>query len=1106
VPQRVPLARVFLPPLAVFVFACALVAQDKKPTAIKLPDGTIVLYTANPNDAAPKIDGVLLSAKEYQQLLDATEQLKKLREAKPLAPSVCRIRGRVDTSTGKPYAKLSVDYSYRATAAQTSVLLGGQRAAPVAATGPDGRIPLLELTPEGLTAIVERPGDGTLTLEYETAIVPRGTKGEVGFELGLPRAAITSLTFEAPGPAVKNLTLGTRTSEPGTVRPNEPKRTTEDAARYAPKAGTSGVALGPIDWLEIAWESPAAPGSGEAAPSADAEIAVRVDETQVETTARLRLRGPAQEWSLQLPKDATVTVARANVAENTTTATVSRPADATAPWKVRIPDAGEWIVTAVSRTARPDSKDLRYAGPYSVPPAFAAGLARQTGTVRIHAPVSIRLSNYQHAADVRRVDPGPVAVDAPVAVFRYATAGRTAPTLSFEARPARGFTAIQPHHKLDLTPEGWRLRTELRIAPVRSTIEQVAFELPAGWRDPVVRPDERVDEVQVGMEANGRRAWTVHLATGMAEPFTLTLETLFALPETANEAAFALPRFLGATERETQVTVSVPEGLVVRGVARDAATATPLAPVAPAKPAAATQVTAAFESPVSTLELAWQPYRAELSATVRADIVLGERQMNVTQTVQLKSVDPIGRPVRVKGSAAALAFQTAPALELVGPGQWTWAVTPDAKEATLTASFSLPLPPRGEARSAIADVPLLWPDATAVVATVRVWGAPAPGARRPTAVQGPWEERAPEPVPDRDSLPWLTLAAVGSTKGLPLALELAEANDAGSCVVERAVHQFWSAPDGGIPARSRYLLKRWSPTGVDVEMSAAAAPSFFVNRERVDPAAMTAGTADGDRVYRIPLPEPRLHRTGLVLEIHYTASASARGGFEPIPPRLKSTAFLAPPRLQLAVPAGTIALAFGSGFAPDSRWGWRGGFPAPVAGYSGDELERWFLGGAVPAERDPWEVPSDDAVTGRLHGPPPRVLRLPRGAFVVGCSLAALVLGFGVSRLRPRLVGPAVAVLGALAVVAGAALPQPAPHVFAAALPGLAALAVALGFTATVRAIARRRVDYLPTFRRDATLPPAPAADSNARPSRNGSLVAGSDRTVPPLQPSSATG
>ncbi|MBL8866535.1 MAG: hypothetical protein JNK93_13325, partial [Planctomycetia bacterium] len=120
-PQRVPLARVFLPPLAVFLFACALVAQEKKPSAIKLPDGTIVLYTANPNEAAPKIDGVLLSAKEYQQLLDATEQLKKLREAKPAAPSVCKIRGRVESGGGKPVVKLTVEYAYRTTAARTLV-------------------------------------------------------------------------------------------------------------------------------------------------------------------------------------------------------------------------------------------------------------------------------------------------------------------------------------------------------------------------------------------------------------------------------------------------------------------------------------------------------------------------------------------------------------------------------------------------------------------------------------------------------------------------------------------------------------------------------------------------------------------------------------------------------------------------------------------------------------------------------------------------------------------------------------------------------------------------------------------------------------------------
>jgi hypothetical protein len=1106
VPRRQPFLRAFLPPFAVLLFACALVAQEKKPAAIKLPDGTIVLYTANPNEAAPKIDGVLLSAKEYQQLLDASEQLKKLREAKPTPPSVCRIRGRVDSSTGKPVVKLTVVYTYRTTTARTLVLLGGQRAAPVAATGPDGKVPLLELTADGLAALVEQPGEGTVTVEFEAVAAARSAKNELGVELGLPRAAITSLTFEAPGPAVKKLTVGTRTPESGAARPAEPKRVTDDATRYAPKADGAGVPLGPIDWLEIAWETPAAVAAGDAAPTADAEIVVRVDDSQVETTARLRLRGPARDWLLHLPGDATVTAVRPGTADGGPTPTTTRPSDPKQPlWSVRTPEAGEWLVTAVSRVARPDAKDAKHAGPYAVPVAFVAGLPRQTGSVRVHAPATIRVSNYQHTAEVRRLDTVP-GTDAPVAAFRYAAAGPKPPTFSFEARPARGFTAVQPHHKLDLTHEGWRLRTELRVTPVRTTVEQVVFELPAAWREPVARPDDRVDEVQAGPEANGKRTWTIRLASGTSEPIVLTIETLFAVPETSNEAALALPRFPGVTERETQVSVAVPDGLAVKGNAREATATTALAPLGTAKPAADTRLAGTFETPPTALELAWQPYRAELAATVRADVTLGERQMTVSQTVHLKANDPIGRAVRFRGPVAPLALQSVPALDANGFGLWNWTPTADAKEATLTLSFSVPLPPRGEAKPGVADVPLFWPDATAVAATVRVWGAPGPGARRPANVQGPWDERPPEPVADRDSLPWLTLATIGAAKPIPLAFELAEPAETGGTVVERAAFQYWVAPDGATQGRARFLLKRWSPAGLELELAGTALPTVFLNRERVDPAPAAAG-AEGERAYRVALPESKPSRTTLVLEVHFPVTVAGRGELSLVPPRIRSAVMLAPARLQVALPPSSVPIAFGPSFEADRRWGWRGGFPAPVAGLAADELDRWFLGGAVPADADPWEVPIDDAVTGRLYSHAPvRVVRLPRGPFVIACSLIALVVGFGVSRLRPRLVGPALALAGVAAVAAGALWPQSAAQALAAALPVLCALAIALGFAAMVRGIARRRIEHLSTFRRE-TVPPAPTANgSNPRPSRNGASIAGSDRAAPPLQPSAASG
>jgi hypothetical protein len=363
--------------MALFVLGALLLvsrneAQEpsKAPTAIKLPDGTVVLYTQNPNEVAPKIDGVVLSAKQYQQLLEQAEQLKKSRETnKLISPSVCRIRGNVDTRSGKPIAKLSIEYAFRTRTPRTSVLLGGQRAAPTSATASDGKLPLLEWSTDGLSVIVETPGDHKMTLELEAAVIPRSGQNELGFEIGLPRSAITSLLFDAPSPEVRKFTIGTRTPDGANPRPSELARVTEDAARFAVKPDATGVALGPIEWLEVAWVAPTMTTSKpvEATLAAEADVAVQVDDTQIETNIKLKLRGPAREWQTNLPRNATLTATRASTERPDfgfpIMPTITRPTDA-APtlWKIQTPDASEWLITAIVRQPRPDAKDPKFSG------------------------------------------------------------------------------------------------------------------------------------------------------------------------------------------------------------------------------------------------------------------------------------------------------------------------------------------------------------------------------------------------------------------------------------------------------------------------------------------------------------------------------------------------------------------------------------------------------------------------------------------------------------------------------------------------------------------------------------------------------------------------
>ncbi|QEL13768.1 hypothetical protein [Limnoglobus roseus] len=1100
-------------------------AQDsvKKPAAVKLPDGTIVFYTANPNEVAPKVDGVVLSAKEYQKLADQAEQLKKLRDAvKPVSPSVCAIRGRIETHGGKSVARLTLDYSFRTPSPRAVVLLGGQRAAPVSAVGPDGKIPLLELTADGLAVVVEQAGDQKVTLELEAAVAPRGGKNEVGFEVGLPKAAITTLTFDPPGGNVKKLTVGTRTPEPATPRPPELKRTTDDAGRYAAKADGKGVPLGPIDLLEVAWDAPASPATSVAdtALSSDADVSVRVDDAQLETTTKLRLKGPAREWHVVLPREATVTVARPTApnleAISAPPATVTRPTDAKQPWKILTPDAGEWVVTATVPQSRPDATNAKHAGPYPVALAFVPGVPKQTGTVRIFAPTTILLKNFRHSAEIRRQD-APLGPDLPVAVFKFATADKKPLTLDFEARPTRGYTTVQPHHKLDLTRTGWRLRTEIRVRPVHSVIEQLTFDLPAGWHDPrVPPPDDRVDEVQAGAEVNGKRPVTILLANGQSEPFTLTVETLFGVPETATETTLLLPQFTHVLEREPQLTVTVPDGLTVRGSVREAAReAAPNPPPVELQPGgtpkpgtAVTQLAGTFEAPLARLDLAWQSYRAELTASVRADVTVGERQLTVVESIQFKASDPLGRAIRLRGPLNALAFQASPAVEPLSGGLWTLTPPADAKELAFTVSYAVPLPPRGAVdKPPSVEVPLIWPDATKIAAAVRVWGAGT--GRRPANVQGAWEERPPEPSADRDALPWLTLAATGSMKPIPLTFDLLDTPDTSTVVVERAALQSWASPDGTVEGRARFLLKRWSPQGVEIEITSAGPPKVFVNKDKADNLTALPGGEEFVRTYHVPLPEARPTRPALVIEVQYTLPPQPRGEITLHPPQIRGAVLQSPAWWSAAVPGNTVPLVVGGPLLVEQRWGWRSGLPAPAAAVSPGELDRWFAGGATPVDADPWDVPTDEGVTGRQTAPAAvRILRVPRLPFVLACSFFALVFGLAVSRLRPRLVGPAVALGGVAAAVAAVLVPQPAAQVVSASVPGLLALALVLGLAAGLRWLARRRVTHLPTFRRGVvpvSASPSVGSGSGPRGSRNGMPPLEAVKSSPLLPPPSSS-
>jgi hypothetical protein len=1095
--------------------------------AFKLPDGTVIFFSKTPDEANPPIDGVLLTPQEYKTLVEQSEQLKKLKAGpRPQSPSVCQIRGRVEARGERSVAALTLTYSFRTTLPRTLVVLGCQQAFPLAARlGTEKLPPVLTTGEDGLTVLVERPGDHTLTLEIEVPVTMRGMGRELGYELSLPRAAITTLAVDPPA-SVKRVTVGVRTAAD---RPGELTQTTGEPAVVAGRT-EKPVPLGPVETLLVSWETPATQSAGpDATTAAEHEIVVRVDETQIETTSKIRLRGPVREWVLALPAGADVAAARVSptvprepptlvepaFGPGSSSPTLVRPTDPSRSiWHFRPPDGPgpDWELTVTTRQARTKPGETSHQGPYHVGPFAVQNAARQTGTIRVYATPTVKLRDFRTGPEVRRPDVPPVE-ESLVALFRFSTTAdraskpATTPLLSFEARQVPGFVRVQPNYEVLRTEGGCRLQLTARVTPIRTELEQVVIEIPPGWEGVEAGPAELVDEVQVLKQSGSSRRLAIGLLTPQKTPFDLTLTAAYVLPAGAREASLALPRFPGATESGSRVVATAPEPFEVRGTLiadGPAGGAFELVPTTTSPQGVKSLARSArpLERGVSRVDLTWQQYRPELVADVRAEVGLQERQAVVSQTLRFRSVEPDIRPVRLKGPAAIGGLRASPPLEPIGPGEWQVHPPADAREYTLTLSYALPLPPRrtdqtGPTRFVVG---LLWPDAaTRVESAVRVWGSGT--TRRVLRFEGPWQELPPEPAPDRDTLPWLTLAGTGAA--VPLTLDLTEPAEGttSSVVVERSLLQAWVSEDGAAAVRGRFVVSHWPATGLDLELPVGTTPTILIDDRKVDVSPIAS--RDGTLRVRLTAPVATTSRPPLRLDVRYqTQSArSLRGDIWQLvfpSPRLGGAIDRTSPRWQVVHPARTVPILMGRELMPESRWAWRTTTFGPVPVASTDELEQWIRNGnesgLAGEESMAFAWPGGGALTARQPSPGPvRLILIPRIWLMTGISLVVFALGFGVSRLRPAFIGPALAGLGVAVAVLVIGWPQPAAELAAAGQPGVVLLAFILATAAAVRWYYRKRIVHLPGFTRGPAEPvtesatgPAP---SGPRSSQNGPIA-----------------
>ncbi|MFO0803358.1 MAG: hypothetical protein U0791_09590 [Gemmataceae bacterium] len=1053
---------------------------------------TAGLAAAQP--AASPLPREAVSQQDYQKLLDQLEQLKKeLAAKKTLPPSGCSIHARIEKRGDASVAALKLTYSFRTAAPNVVIALGAKRSFLVS-TKLDGQpLPVLESGDTGFTVLVETPGNHTAVLEVECPITARGTKPEIGFELGLPRAAITTLAFEPP-PGVSRLTMTTRTPEAGKV--GEPRRVAGlDAKSLAPPAPMRDpYPLGPVESLELAWEPVAAAPVADAVQTAEVDATALVTEGLVETTAKFKLRGIARTWQIVAPADAVVSVDRV-AGESPEAAAVAKPADAAGPCGRSIfpprPSPADWVATVI-RTTRAQRRPA-FRGPFAIGPLSVLDVAKLSGTLRISAPLNTRLT-FKHGRELRQdVPPAVPSEDESVGFFRL-TAGPlgnlppAAPLLTFEAAPLVGRVAVRPNYKLALTDAGWNLRAELRIVPIRTTIDSVTLELPAGWRGVELSPPTLVGETTELKADDTRKLIKVALAAEHKQPVELVLAASVPFAAGAKDAAIPLLRFPNATERDTLVSIAGPEGIDLRGTAREwdgdqpAAWTSPL-PATPGpdgKPTRSiTAINGKFERGVARLDVSWSPFRPPLTAEVRAELTVRESQIVVSERVTLRSADGLPRTVRFTGAADLPGL--AP-FDRTAPGVWLHGFAADVKEAVVKFEYAIPLPP-GDRRAV--PISLVLPNGTSRTDVhARVW-LPAASRRTVSAPGGPWREEPPDPASERDALPALTLAASGTE--LPLTLDIRDsANDGTAAIaIERGLLQATHGGDGS-SFRARFLLRRWSADSLDVKLPPAldgTIPEAYLDDppKRI-PAAIR--TENGERLLRIPLPESRSGRI-LAVEIRYSLPSRAMGDTANYPAPVPRATFTGPVRWQITGPAGSVPLLLG-GERSEQRWQPRFGLivPSPAAT---EDLERWFLTGTADGSA------SGAAESAVLRMPAPvavSFVHLPRTAFLIGCSVAVLFIGLVLSRFPGWLAGPALSVIAGAVAISATLYPQPATQFAAAAEPGFAALILVLIFQTAARWYYRQRVTYLPGFARTGPTPTASGSRPSERNPNNASTGA----------------
>jgi hypothetical protein len=1060
--------------------------SSKSEPTIRLPSGAIIVVTDKLSDALQKTDAIYLSPEKYQELVDQIENLKKQLAVteKRLPPSECRIEGRTEEKGSQTFVRLKTTFRFKSITPKTLVFLGFLKAQPVDPKLEDGKLPLLISNDEGLSVLIENPGEHTLRMDFETPLSTRGSKGtEFGFEVELPGSPITSLTFALPK-NVKRLSALRR--EVGSTV-NETKNYSQEQLQ----PNTEGLALGGINHLELFWEDSEVVRKDQNR-TATSDIQVTISDTELLFETKLRLQGTAKEWKFVAPANAEVSVRRwspSSEGSNKSTElpfeqspTIVRPEPNQPPiWRLQFRDAIplDLLVAIHSRTPRPSGNDSKSRGPYPIGPFAALDVTSQSGTIRVKIPPHLRITP-QLKGDTRKRE-----VEDPLseAVFGYTSLTTNKDNLpgspvDLDIRIVPGSIQTSTTHRLELVERGWAIRTEIQINPIRVDVDRIEIEIPAAkdFQDAVFLPADIVEGTSILREMTPqRRVMEVKLIAPQRLPFHLQIDAVYPQSTDATEATLTLPRVLNTLHREAQLSVTVPEDREIRGGVRTWLNNKLGTTITPLKIDEQKATITSSRSPIAQLELSWKHYQPHFRMDSIGDVTLTDGWHRVQQRFHCFFYSKPPRKLRFHLTDTEMlrtGFNSSiGTLESLGGDRWQIDLPPDtAKEFTFRFDFAFRVDPKGNKSSDRLRIPYFWAEgAIQSNYRMRFWRDPTSfHPPIPTHPSEGWQPISLEIVPEESHLPLWVVSTQDPSSTLSVELiKESESNPSRSAVqvwIERSLIQVQSG-DSVYRFRARYYLRKWFGRQFELDVPGNATElQVFLQGKGIDVSELPRNPNDPGKTFQVAIPiwtgEP------LLVEVRYQVPLSSSWSVRFTPPRIRGSSNTSFTRWQIGLPGRLLPLCFNDSAIFEERWSLRNGLPTTVPSRSIAELDRWFMGGIEPSsEMLHWEGPESGCTFRQATLEPVRFWIVPRGLWIIFTSLVVLLIGLILSRLPQPVLWISCTVLAIVVVIISFLWSQFALQTFATSLPGLGSVLLIVGLQRYLQWRYHWRLHHMGSFR-----------------------------------------